>query len=292
MHIFWDHRQSSLKSLLNTFGMCDKTHGMMNRYGSHDTEDIPATQVSASLDLVPQDHPILERDNDTSGEYCEKLTLATPQLTYYSRSRNWRTNLQVHFPISTHCHPCHSSQINNSTSPWCSSQPPVQWGTSAQNHGDVHRHPACNAERIKPHNNNVPGYPHIWWEALLKARELAHGHPNRKSHMLAEAKPHSLTHMLTYEATHIGKCWHEIKDILRLKLCNANIHTSWFMEIQQKDNETLAAYIYCLKTAAKQCAFDNDTVAIHIFVKGFRDAPTITAIIYEKDPKLRLKSSD
>ena len=66
------------------------------------------------------------------------------------------------------------------------------------------------------------------------------------------------------------KCWDDIKGILRLKLCNANIHayTSHFMEIQQKDIETLAAYIHHFKTAAKQCAFDNNTVAIFIFVKG------------------------
>ena len=36
---------------------------------------------------------------------------------------------------------------------------------------------------------------------------------------------------------------------------------------------------------AKQCAFDNDTVAIYIFVKGLRDAPTMVAKIYEKDPQ-------
>ena len=46
------------------------------------------------------------------------------------------------------------------------------------------------------------------------------------------------------------------------------------MEIQQKDNETLAAYIHHFKTVAKQCAFNNDTVAIHIFVKGLWDAHT------------------
>ena len=87
---------------------------------------------------------------------------------------------------------------------------------------------------------------------------------------LAEAKSTSLIHMLIHEATQTGKCWDEIKCILRLKLCNANIHTytSHFMETQQKDSETLAAYIHHFKTAAKQCAFDNDTVAICIFAKG------------------------
>ena len=57
------------------------------------------------------------------------------------------------------------------------------------------------------------------------------------------------------------------------------------MEIQLKDSETLAAYIHHLKTAAKQCTFDNDTVVICIFVKGLWDVHTTTAKIYEKDPQ-------
>ena len=102
---------------------------------------------------------------------------------------------------------------------------------------------------------------------------------------LAKTKSHGLTCTLTCEATHTGKCSDDIKGILRLKICNANIHTyaSHFIEIQQKDNETLAAYVHFFKTAAMQCTFDNDTVAIHIFVKGPRDAPTITDEIHEKD---------
>ena len=57
------------------------------------------------------------------------------------------------------------------------------------------------------------------------------------------------------------------------------------MEIKQKDNETLSAYTHHFKTAAKPCPFDNVTVAIYIFVKGLRDAPTIASKIYEKDPQ-------
>ena len=66
---------------------------------------------------------------------------------------------------------------------------------------------------------------------------------------LAEAKSHGLTHTLICEARQIGKCWDKIKGILRLNCCNANIHTYTprFMEIQQKDNETLAAYIHHFK---------------------------------------------
>ena len=77
---------------------------------------------------------------------------------------------------------------------------------------------------------------------------------------LAEAKSCGLTQTFICEVTQTGKCWDEVKGILRLKLCNANInnYTSCFMEIQQKDEENLAAYIYHFKTAAKQCTFDND----------------------------------
>ena len=103
---------------------------------------------------------------------------------------------------------------------------------------------------------------------------------------LAEAKSCCLTHMLICKATQTGKCLDEIMGILRLKLCNAYIHTytSCFMEMQQKDNETLAAYIHCLKTAAKRCTFDNNTAAICIFVKGFQDAHTTAARIYKERP--------
>ena len=53
------------------------------------------------------------------------------------------------------------------------------------------------------------------------------------------------------------------------------------MEIQQKDNEILTAYVHHFKTAAKWCAFDNDTAAICIFVKGLLDVHTTTAKIYK-----------
>ena len=61
-------------------------------------------------------------------------------------------------------------------------------------------------------------------------------------------------------------------------------YTSHFMEIQQKDNETLVAFIHHFKTAAKWCAFDSDTVAIHIFVKGLWDVPPIKTKIIREGP--------
>ena len=74
------------------------------------------------------------------------------------------------------------------------------------------------------------------------------------------------------EAINSDKSWEEIKDLLRLKLCNANIHTytPHFMDIQQQGKESLAAYIHRFKTEAKRCNFTNDAATIRIFVKGLK----------------------
>ena len=83
------------------------------------------------------------------------------------------------------------------------------------------------------------------------------------------------------------KKWEEIKDSLHLKLCNSNIHTyiSRFLDIQQKDNESLAAYIHRFKREAKRCNFTNNAATIRIFVKGLKNAHTLAACIYEKGPQ-------
>ena len=51
---------------------------MVTRYGSQDTEDIPHTQDSSHLDLIPQDHCVPEGDNDSSDEYCEETDTHHP----------------------------------------------------------------------------------------------------------------------------------------------------------------------------------------------------------------------
>ena len=57
------------------------------------------------------------------------------------------------------------------------------------------------------------------------------------------------------------------------------------MEIQQKENETLAAYIHNFKMEATRYDFNNYTAAIYIFVQGLRDAHNVAEKVYEKDPK-------
>ena len=81
---------------------------------------------------------------------------------------------------------------------------------------------------------------------------------------LAQAKSKGLTHTLITEALISGKHWDDIKNILCLKLCNTDIHPSEsrFMDIQQKEKQSLAAYIHCFKEEAKWCNFANSTTTI------------------------------
>ena len=63
---------------------------------------------------------------------------------------------------------------------------------------------------------------------------------------LAQTKSRGLVRMLILEALTLHKTWEEIKDSLHLKICNSDIHTSisCFMDIQQKEKESLAAYVH------------------------------------------------
>ena len=101
---------------------------------------------------------------------------------------------------------------------------------------------------------------------------------------LAQAKSKGLTCSLIIESLSSRKSGEEIKDLLRLKICNSDIHSSisHFMEIQQKEKESLAAYIHHFKREAKKCNFTNNTATIRICIKGLEDAQSLAAHIYKK----------
>ena len=103
----------------------------------------------------------------------------------------------------------------------------------------------------------------------------------------AREKSRVLTQTLIMEAINSEKTWDNIKDLLRLKLCNANIHTYTlhFMDIQKQEKESLAGYVHQFKTEAKQCEFTYDVAIIRIFIEGLRNAHSLAARIYEKDPQ-------
>ena len=84
-----------------------------------------------------------------------------------------------------------------------------------------------------------------------------------------------------------GKSGNDIKDSLQLNICNSDIHTSisCFMEIQQKEKESLTAYIHHFKTEAKRCNFTNHATTIRIFVNGLENVHTLATQIYEKGPQ-------
>ena len=105
---------------------------------------------------------------------------------------------------------------------------------------------------------------------------------------LAKAKSWGLTCTLVMEAINSNKPWDKIKDLLWLKLCNANIHTytSCFMEIQQQEKESLAAYLNQFKTEAKRCNFTNDATTIRIFIKVLKNTHSLATHIDEKGPQM------
>ena len=102
--------------------------------------------------------------------------------------------------------------------------------------------------------------------------------------VVAKGKARGLARDLIKE--HENQPWPHIKEQLCNHLNNASIHTytSRFMEIQQKDSETLTAYIHRFKKEAKHCDFDSHPAKIRIFLKGLINSSRIAPSVYEKGP--------
>ena len=111
----------------------------------------------------------------------------------------------------------------------------------------------CNAQKktslessllkdIPTLNGQDPSQLEDWLTDIETASELT-GETRSK---LALAKSRGLVQILISEALTSQKNWEEIKDSLCLKISNADIHTSisHFMDIQQSDKESLAAYVH------------------------------------------------
>ena len=102
----------------------------------------------------------------------------------------------------------------------------------------------------------------------------------------AHARSRGLTHTLITEAITSGKLG-GYQGFIAIKICNSNIHISicHFMEIQQKEKESLTTYIHHFKGEAMRSNFTNNATTLRIFVKGLKDAHTLAARIYEKGPQ-------
>ena len=57
------------------------------------------------------------------------------------------------------------------------------------------------------------------------------------------------------------------------------------MDIQQKEKESLAAYIHHFKREASRCKFDNVATTVRIFIKGLKNAHTLATRVSEKGPQ-------
>ena len=57
------------------------------------------------------------------------------------------------------------------------------------------------------------------------------------------------------------------------------------MEIQQKEKESLAAYIHHFKKETKRCNFTNSAATIRIFFKGLKNTHNLATQVYEKGPQ-------
>ena len=102
--------------------------------------------------------------------------------------------------------------------------------------------------------------------------------------MVAKGKARGLARDLIKECE--SQPWPHIIEQLRNHLNNASIHTytSRFMEIQQKDSETLTAYIHRFKKEAKHCDFDSHPAKIRIFLKGLINSNKIAPGVCKKGP--------
>ena len=119
-------------------------------------------------------------------------------------------------------------------------------------------------------NGNNSSQLEDWLTEIKTASDLT----GKSRTKLAQAKSKGLICTLISEALTSNKTWDEIKGSLCLKICNSDIHmsVSCFMEIQQKEKESLAVYIHQFKREANRCKFNNDAATIRIFIKGLRNA--------------------
>ena len=133
-------------------------------------------------------------------------------------------------------------------------------------------------------NENDSSQLEDWLTDIETASELM-GESRTK---LAQAKSKGLVRTLISEALTLNKTWEDIKDSLHLKICNSGIHTSisHFMEILQKEKESLAAYVHCFKREASRCKFDNDATTIRIFIKGLKNAHILQQGFMKRDQKV------
>ena len=185
------------------------------------------------MDLRPQDHPFLEGDNDSSYEYCEENDIYCPLvdlLQQFQQLKNQFASLKSNTALSTPTEEL--SQLTDKLQ----YLPMALQPTPQSSEEPVHKTMQVYTDTLcatKMESNltttmlqDIPtfgGQDSSKLEDWSMDIETATDIPTESHTCLAEIKSCGLTHTLMHKATQTEKCWDEIKGILRLKLCNANI---------------------------------------------------------------------
>ena len=134
--------------------MCCKTHGMVTRYRSQDKEDI----VDTPLNLMPQDHPVPEGDNDSSIEYCEETDTCHPLadlLEQFLQLKNQFGSLKSNTPQSTPTGEL--SKLTDKLSHLTMALQPAPQSSEEPMHKTMQAYPdiLCTTQGIQSHHNHV-----------------------------------------------------------------------------------------------------------------------------------------
>ena len=284
---------SLLKTVFNKLG--DTYHAYCNTYKTHAMAtchegagqplDRDITPHGQDAD-IPNDYHHENMDNFENVEQENHLTLKA--LTQDLDDLQHRVETSKGQP--TEAINCMEHELYRLSLVLHSSVPPVPLDDVLQQYTET----LCSAQRQITFANtliqDIPtfnGSDSTQLEDWLVDIETAANLTDESRTKLAQAQSKGLTHTLITEALTLGKCWEEIKDLLDLKICNSDIHTSvsHFMDIEQKDKESLAAYICRFKREAKRCNLSNNAATIRIFVKGLKNTHTVAACVYEKEPQ-------
>ena len=130
-------------------------------------EDVPASQDSAPLDLLPPDHTMPRRHIESFDGYSEESDTCCPLAEVLEQF--WQLQDQfAHLKSAVHP-PTHMLEVRQLTDklqqptmmlqPHPNPQP--QLGTNGQNYAGIHGHLVHCTERGKPHHDLAAGYSHI-----------------------------------------------------------------------------------------------------------------------------------
>ena len=222
-----------LENSIQTYSNYHKTHAMATRYGGiGDTSmENPDTQ---DIDNDSQDN--FQEENIVQQLICETECL---RQTIEDRDNDPRDAIHQL-----------EQKLNQLTLTLCPQSEPIEEVL------DKYTETLCIAQKktslessllqdIPTLNGKNSSQLEDWLTDIETASELT----GKSRTKLAQAKSRGLVRTLISESLTAQKTWEEIKDYLSLKISNADIHTSisCFMDIQQSDKESLAAYVHHFK---------------------------------------------